>query len=87
MRSKVGGLVSPPVTVGDALTYKILTKSNKVIYRPAIRSALDPAVRNLCLSSLGGESPSTSHGDKVFIRSQTDQNEVDDSDPSVKDER
>ena len=29
--------------VGDALTCKILTKHNKVIYRSAIRSALDPA--------------------------------------------
>jgi hypothetical protein len=28
---------------GDALTYKILTKHNKVIYQSAIRSALDPA--------------------------------------------
>jgi hypothetical protein len=79
-----GWWVGIATTVGDALTYKILTKSNKVIYRSAIRSALDPATRNLRLSSLGGESSSTSNGDKIFIRSRTDQNEVDDSDPSVK---
>ena len=41
--------------VGDALTYKILTKSNKIIYRSAVRSALDPAKRNQRLSPLGGE--------------------------------
>ena len=49
--------------VGDALTYKILTKHNKVIYRSAIRSALDPAKRNQRLSPLGGEISSNYLGD------------------------
>jgi hypothetical protein len=46
--------------VGDALTYKVLTKEQKVIYRSAIRSAFDPAKRNQCLSPLGGETASNS---------------------------
>jgi hypothetical protein len=55
--------------VGDALTYKILTKNNKVIYRSAVRSALDHAKRNQRLSPLGGETASNYLGDKMFIRS------------------
>jgi hypothetical protein len=55
--------------VGDAFTYKILTKQNKVIYRSAIRSALDPTKRNQRLSPLGGETASTYLGDTMYIRS------------------
>jgi hypothetical protein len=40
--------------VGDELTCKILTKTNKIIYRSAVRSALDPATRNKRLLPLGG---------------------------------
>jgi hypothetical protein len=38
-----GWWVGVATHVGDVLTYKILTKQNKVIYRSAIRLALDPA--------------------------------------------
>ena len=58
--------------VGDALTYKILTKHHKVIYRSAIRSALDPAKRNHRLSPLGGETTSNYLGDNMFVRSKMD---------------
>ena len=67
------------------MTYKILTKTNKVIYRSAIRSALDPAKRNLRLSPLGGEISSNYLGDKIFIRSSKRPDDIElDSDPSVK---
>ena len=67
------------------MTYKILTKNNKVIYRSAIRSALDPAKRNQRLSPLGGEISSNYLGDKIFIRSSKCPDDVElDSDPSVK---
>ena len=73
--------------VGDALTYKILTKTKKVIYRSAIRSALTPAKRNLRISPLGGEQPSNHLGDKIFIFSRTDTDRVKanelDEDPSI----
>ena len=69
--------------VGDALTYKILTKHNKVMHRSAIRSALDPAKRNL--SPLGGEISSNYFGDKIFIQSSKCPDDIElDSDPSVK---
>jgi hypothetical protein len=75
--------------VGDALTYKILTKHNRIIYRSAVRSALDPAKRNQRLSPLGGETASNYLGDKMFIRTKLnfENSELDlpllDSDPSV----
>jgi hypothetical protein len=53
--------------VGDALTYKILTKHNKIIYRSAIWSALRPDKCNQRLSPLGGETASNYLGDKMFI--------------------
>jgi hypothetical protein len=89
---KQGWWVGVATHVGDALTYKILTETHKVIYRSAIRSALDPAKRNQRLSPLGGETASNYLGDKIFIRSQTesfdrptnDGNVLDDDDPSVK---
>ena len=72
------------INVGDALTYKVLTKSNKIIYRSAIRSALDPAKRNQRLSPLGGETASNYLGDKIFIRSSTCHEDVEARDgPSV----
>jgi hypothetical protein len=75
--------------VGDALTYKILTKEHKVIYRSAIRSALDPAKRNQHLSPFGGDTSFNHHGDKIFIRSKAESpcdtsTLFDDSDPNVK---
>ena len=62
-----GWWVGIATNVGDALTYKVLTKSNKVIYRSTLRSALDPVTRNNPLSPLEGESPTNSAGDKVFF--------------------
>jgi hypothetical protein len=47
-----GWWVGTAIHVGDALTYKILTKNNKVIYRSSVQSALDPAKRNQRLSPL-----------------------------------
>jgi hypothetical protein len=67
-----GWWVGVATHVGDALTYKILTKSHQVIYRSAIRSALDPAKRNQRLSPIGGETASNFLGDKIFIRSNFD---------------
>ena len=68
--------------VGDALTFKILTPSNKVIYRSVIRSALDPSTRHKRLAPLGGESTAVNHvGDKVFVRSNFDTSQLDS--PSV----
>jgi hypothetical protein len=64
-----GWWVGVATHVGDALTYKILTKNDRVIYRSAIRSAMDPAKRNLRLSPIGGETESNFRGDKRFIRS------------------
>jgi hypothetical protein len=86
---KQGWWVGIATNVGDALTYKILTKEMKVIYRSAIRSALDPAKRNQRLSPLGGETASNYLGDKIFIRSskrEGDDTELSslDGDPSVR---
>jgi hypothetical protein len=58
-----GWWVGIAVYLDDALTYKILTKNNKVIYRSAIRSALDPLKRNQRLSLLGGETTYNFQGD------------------------
>ena len=52
--------------VGDVLTYKVLTMTNKIIYRSAIRSALDPSVRNKRLAPLGrGDAPNP--GGETFL--------------------
>jgi hypothetical protein len=67
-----GWLVGISTRVGDEFTYKILTKTNKIIYRSATRSALDPATRNRLLSPLGGEITSNQLDDKIFIRSKLD---------------
>jgi hypothetical protein len=61
-----------------------------VIYRSAIRSALDPSKRNQRFSLLGGETTSNFRGDKIFLRSIFD-NTLDnedivsnDDDPGIK---
>ena len=56
--------------VGIARLTMILTKHDKVIYRSAIWSALDPAKQNQHLSPLGGEIEISPNylGDKIFIR-------------------
>ena len=77
-----GWWVGVAIHVGDALTYKILTKTHKVIYRSAIRSALDPAKRNLRLSPLGGETEFNTSGDKIFVRSNIS-TEAEDSDATL----
>jgi hypothetical protein len=69
LNEEQGWWVGITLNVGDALTYKILTKHNKVLYRSAARSTLDPAKRNQRLSPLGGETASIFLGDKTFIRS------------------
>ena len=77
-----GWWVGVATHVGDALTYKILTKHNKIVFRSAVRSALDPAKRNLRLSPLGGETASNYLGDKMFIRSKLTSDTLDDG-PSI----
>jgi hypothetical protein len=62
-----GWWVGVATHVGDAQTYKVLTKHNKVIYRSAICSALDPAKRNQRLSPLGGETVSTYLGGSTYV--------------------
>jgi hypothetical protein len=57
--------------VSDALTYKILTKQNTVIFQSEVRSALSPDKRNQRLSPLGGERASNFLGDKFFIQSRS----------------
>ena len=80
-----GWWVGIAIHVGDSLTYKILTKHNKIIYRSAVRSALDPAKRNKRLSPLGGETASNYLGDTLFIRSKLNfENNSLDDDPSIK---
>lgn len=53
--------------VGDTLTYKIMTKSNKGIYYSAIRYALDPATRSLRLYPLKGETDVPNPSDKLYV--------------------
>jgi hypothetical protein len=57
---------------GDALTYKILTLSNKIIYRSAVRSAINPAKRNKRISPLGGETASSHLSKKNYFNSRHD---------------
>jgi Reverse transcriptase (RNA-dependent DNA polymerase) len=84
-----GWWVGVATHVGDELTYKILTKNHKIIYRSAIRSALDPATRNQRLSPIGGETASNVRDETLFIRSKTEDNEPEgpmllDDNPTVK---
>jgi len=53
---KFGHFVGIAETVGDALTFKVLTEdTQKIIYHSAVCSALNPTECNLHLSALGGE--------------------------------
>jgi hypothetical protein len=76
-----GNWVGIPTHVGDALTFKILTPSKKVIYWSVIRSALDPSVWNKRLAPLEGETATNNSGDKVFICSNLDTTKL--NDPNV----
>jgi len=52
-KEKLGRFVGIAESVGDALTYKILTDdTKKIIYRSTVHSALVPGERNLCLPLL-----------------------------------
>jgi hypothetical protein len=76
---ELGHWVGVATHVGDALTFKILSPQQKVIYRSIIRSALDPTLRHKRLAPLGGE---VSHvDDKLFVRSKSDKATTDE--PSV----
>ena len=53
---KMGRFVGIAETVGDAMTFKILTDdTKKVIYRSTVRSALKHDEKNRRLDPLGGE--------------------------------
>jgi hypothetical protein len=52
------------------LTFKILSPSNKVIFRSVIRSALDATLRHKRLAPLGGEGNHVD--DKLFVSSKSD---------------
>jgi hypothetical protein len=69
VQEEQGWWVGVATHVGDALTYKVLTKHNKITYRSAIRSALDPSKHNQRLSPLGGETASTYLGGFMYIQS------------------
>jgi hypothetical protein len=62
-----GWWVGVATHVGDALTYKILSNQNNVIYWSAILSALDFAKHNQRLSPLGGETASTYLDGTMYI--------------------
>jgi hypothetical protein len=67
---ELGHLVGAATHVGDALTFKILSPQQKVIYCLIIRSALYPTFRHKRLAPLGGE---VSHAaDKLFVHSKSD---------------
>jgi hypothetical protein len=54
--------------VEDALTFKLLTSYQKVVFRSVISSALDPTRRHKRFAPFGGEG--TNHdGDKIFVSS------------------
>ena len=75
---EMGHWVGVATHVGDALTFKVLTPAKKLIYRSAIRSALDPTVRHRRLAPFGGEHATNHAGDKVFVRSNFDTTKLDD---------
>jgi hypothetical protein len=66
----LGHWVGVALSVGDVLTLKILSPSNKVILRSVIRSALDATLRHKRHAPLGGESNNVD--DKLFVRSKSD---------------
>jgi hypothetical protein len=64
---ELGHWVGVATHVGDALTFKILSQQQKVIYGSIIRSTLDPTLHHKRLDPLGEE---VSHvADKLFFRS------------------
>ena len=69
-----GYYVGPAFNVGHQLCFKVLTKDTKqIIFRSAIRSALNPRHRNLRLiDQAGGETDRT---DYVFIKSMHPEND------------
>ena len=69
---ELGHWVGVATHVGDALTFKILSRFRKLIYRSVICSALDPTVRHRRLAPFGGENLTNHSGDKVFVRSNFD---------------
>ena len=71
--------------VGDALTYKVLTKKNTIIYRSVLRSAITPATRNKRLSPAAGEPTSNPIQDKTFVRANFNpvNDALDDTDATV----
>jgi hypothetical protein len=72
---ELGHWVGVATHVGDALTFKILSPQQKVIYRLIIWSALDPTLRHKRLAPPGGE---VSHAaDKLFVRSKSDKANTD----------
>ena len=75
---ELGHWVGVATHVGDALTFKILSRFRKLIYRSVIRSALDPTVRHRRLAPFGGENLTNHSGDKVFVRSNFDTTNSDD---------
>jgi hypothetical protein len=62
-----GWCVGVATHVCDELTYIILTQKQRLIYRSAIRSAMDPAKRNQRLSPLGGETVSITSVIKILF--------------------
>jgi hypothetical protein len=65
---ELGQWAGVETNVGDALTFKLLTSNQKVIFRSVIRPALDPTLRH---KRLGGEKGTNHAGDKIFVRSNT----------------
>ena len=62
-----GWRVGIAMHVGDVLTYKVLTKQHKVIFRSALRTAMNPGSRNRRVSTTEGEISSNHTSDKLFI--------------------
>jgi hypothetical protein len=72
---ELGNWVGVASDVGDALRFKIISPSKKIIFRSVIRSALDPTLRHKRLAPLGGE---ISHvDDKLFVRSKAEKSTTD----------
>ena len=58
-KEEAGHFVGFATSVGDALTYLVLTdNSSKVIHLSTVQSSVPPGTRNLRLEPLGGESSS-----------------------------
>jgi hypothetical protein len=70
--------------VGDVLTYKVLTKQHKVIFRSAIRTDMNPKSRNRRVSTSEGEMSFDNTGEKIFIFSNSNSQMSDDGSCSRK---